>query len=531
MPPRRIHRRRGRRERDDDDDGDEEEQLQFGIRQARRRTAHEYRDSSSLTPAQIMNQEIYYHTAESMLYSAFFLGHILALLTTLYQSYNATLLRWMNSSMAASIERSIERVRLFVNRCRDSRDRLYLAMIWIVAYGELAWLYAEDLSIFVRRPHRFQPPRNRTIDEISRSDCFAFFRIHPNQLRSLYRQWRIPDQFRSPNRHIFSGEECFIIFLYHIMNGTPFTNMARQEFGGDPRYFTYMWNAMNDHLYETFYHKISGTSLSQWVPHQVNHFRRLIHSALQDGAIERTRRDDNGDVAEQEIIRLDFLLETFRIIGFLDDTGIPTARPDRGDEDVDVQRAFYSGYFSSHGLKCQVVYFPNGMIGSAFITEMRQNDNGVQNISGLNNYLLRLLQNTGLVFGGLPPALYCDGIFGVLATIVPRFVGNITQEQRLLNMRMSSVRQIIEHVFADHYTLFRLFWVPHYLRLMVQGPQVRKLALNSFFIQNCFSCLNGTRSRYFGQLPPTLEEYIPLEEILEPPPAVDLGNIWEFDNV
>ena len=82
--------------------------------------------------------------------------------------------------------------------------------------------------------------------------------------------------------------------------------MARQDFGGNPRYFTYMFNAMNDHIYETFYNKISGTSLSQWLPHQVHHFRRLIFDALQDGAIEETRNDNNGDVVEREIIRLNF---------------------------------------------------------------------------------------------------------------------------------------------------------------------------------------------------------------------------------
>ncbi len=82
------------------------------------------------------------------------------------------------------------------------------------------------------------------------------------------------------------------------------------------------------------------------------------------------------------------------------------------------------------------MYLPNGLIGSVFITEMRQNDNGVQNISGLNNYLLRLLQ--GVFVGGLLPALYCDGIFSLLVTIVPRFVGNLTPLQRLLNIRMAS---------------------------------------------------------------------------------------------
>ena len=168
-----------------------------------------------------------------------------------------------------------------------------------------------------------------------------------------------------------------------------------------------------------------------------------------DGAIEETRTDENGNVVEQAINFMDFDINTFRVFGFLDDTSLPTARPGdsarrRGDFVTDVQRSFYSGYFSDHGLKCQLVHLPNGLIGSVFITELRQNDNGVQNMSGLNNYLLQLLRGTGLggAAGGLLPALYCDGIFGLNATIIPRYV-NPTPRDRLLNIRFASVRQIV----------------------------------------------------------------------------------------
>lgn len=175
------------------------------------------------------------------------------------------------------------------------------------------------------------------------------------------------------------------------------------------------------------------------------------------------------------------------------------------------------------------MYLPNGLIGAVFIAEMRQNDNGVQNMSGLNNYLLRLLRGTGLgnFIGGLLPALYCDGIYSVLATIVPRYI-NPAPLERLLNIRLASVREIIEHVYGDHHTFSRLFRVPHFLHTMTDGFKIRRMTMNFFFIQNCLYCLNGTRCRCFGQLPPTLEEYLPLDEELQPPPAVDLGNVWDF---
>ena len=45
---------------------------------------------------------------------------------------------------------------------------------------------------------------------------------------------------------------------------------------------------------------------------------------------------------------------------------------------------------------------------------------------------------------------------------------------------------------------------------------------------NCYYCLDGTRSGYFGHATPTLEEYLPLDEQLTPPPAVQLGDTIYF---
>ena len=181
-----------------------------------------------------------------------------------------------------------------------------------------------------------------------------------------------------------------------------------------------------------------------------------------------------------------------------------------------MQRAFYSGYFRCHGLKAQVVYLPIGIICSVFIETLRQNNNGVQNISGLNDYLVRLL--FGHMVAGLYPCLFGDGIFRVLATIVPRF-RNPTPALRVLNRRLSALRQVIEHLFGDHHCRFKVFDVPSRLRLFRQGVKIRRMALGSFFLHNCYCCLNGTRARYFGQVPPTLEDYLPLDENIAPPPS------------
>ena len=67
-------------------------------------------------------------------------------------------------------------------------------------------------------------------------------------------------------------------------------------------------------------------------------------------------------------------------------------------------------------------------------------------MSGLNNYIVKLVH--GISLGGLFPCVYADGIFAVLACILPRF-SNPTPELHLLNVRMASLRESEEHIFAS----------------------------------------------------------------------------------
>ena len=133
----------------------------------------------------------------------------------------------------------------------------------------------------------------------------------------------------------------------------------------------------------------------------------------------------------------------------------------------------------------------------------------------------------GIFYGGLLACLFADGIFCVLVTIVPRF-SNPTPELHLLNVLLASQRECIEHVFADRHVYFKLFQVPDFLNLYNNGVKVRRLSLVSFFVLNCQYCIAGTRCRYFGHIPSTLEDYLPLGELLRPPPAAELGEVWEY---
>ena len=518
-----------RRDREDLLDGevDTEEDIEYGIRRSRRDTSIHHRDSSSLSPLQIMQQEWHYTYSELLLLQALHVATLVSVLSVIYDYYNKTISYW--GEIGSGLADTISVARAKMANIRNTIDRLLLLIRWIKSYGEVALLYAEDLTIYIRRRNRFHTKRFRRINEIDRDTCYNWFGLATHEFEQLFTHMRVPESFTASSRHVYNGEECFIILLHHMIRGLPFTEMARNTFGGDPRDFSKMCDLMIEHLYFTFYNKISGTSLEQWIPRYLNECRTLIHGALSDGAIFEERYVD-GEVVDETLIQHYFDFDTFRIFGFLDDFAQPTARPGitptrLHDYAHDIQRAFYSGYLRSHGLKAQVVYLPIGIIGSVFITEMRQNDNGVQNMSGLNNYVLTIC--AGILIGGLLPAIYCDGIFAVLVCILPRFTSS-DPALHLVNMRLASLRECIEHIFADHRIRFRLFGAPHTLHLFNQGVKVRRMFLVSFFLQNCYYCLQGTRCRYFGREPPTIDEYLPLDEVLQPPPAVDLGDVWEY---
>jgi hypothetical protein len=229
----------------------------------------------------------------------------------------------------------------------DAVHHLLFILRWIRALGDIALLHAEDLTVFIRRrQNRFGPLPCRRVDDLPYQDCYTWFGHYPHNLRQLHWQLRIPQSFTEPRSlQIFSGEERFLVYLYHLTKGAPFTEMARFVFGGDPRRLLEMNNLFISHAYYSFYNEISGSSLDQWVPRSLNTCRRLIYDALSSNAIEEVEFED-GEVVDRRWILHHFDFSSFRMFGFLDDFAMPTAHPGssatrRHDYESNIQRAFY----------------------------------------------------------------------------------------------------------------------------------------------------------------------------------------------
>ncbi len=58
-------------------------------------------------------------------------------------------------------------IRAKMKDIKECVETLFFHIRWILAHGEIALLYAEDLSVYVRRRHRFHPADHRKLGDIS----------------------------------------------------------------------------------------------------------------------------------------------------------------------------------------------------------------------------------------------------------------------------------------------------------------------------------------------------------------------------
>ena len=383
----------------------------------------------------------------------------------------------------------------------------------------------------------FPEIKNCYIDDLSDNVAREMTGLSRSQLRTLFIHLRIPDMLSYEFRYRFTGEECLLHYLLFNRIGETKLRMSTNYFGGDPRRFTYSIRIMTRHIYNTFYHKISGDSMRMWMPY-VDSFRMAIWSKIGEKCtVEETAV--TGDVSNNttRYVYLTIPFDSFRVFGFIDDTGFRTTAPGISTRRTygfndDVQRSFYSAYFAGHGIKAQAVTLPNGMFGSIFIGAWRVSDAGLLNMSGLDGYLTTLLREFNMELssiGNQLPALYGDGIFPQLVTIIARYQVASGSESRV-NHILAAVRQSVEHLFCIHSNVLGLFSIPQRFKLLIHGVEATQMILNSFFLLNCYTCMNESPNN-FDIRPPTLQEYIPLGEALKPAPLVSdnaLGEVYNY---
>ena len=133
--------------------------IEYGLRDARRRVSYEHRGSSSLSPRQFMEREFY----TSWIYYLF--HHVLEHLQLMvYFQSTFTRLRLFvhHHSGRIDIRIAVREAKGMMTRLLATVDELHVLVNCFMALAEIAYLHVEDLTIFIRRRNRFTPIRNRT---------------------------------------------------------------------------------------------------------------------------------------------------------------------------------------------------------------------------------------------------------------------------------------------------------------------------------------------------------------------------------
>jgi hypothetical protein len=125
-------------------------------------------------------------------------------------------------------------------------------------------------------------------------------------------------------QHVFTGEEVLLVCLTCIATGDAFYDFIPAKFGGSTPKWSIAFKWFIDHVFITFYHKITGNSMLQWTGH-IDSFQSVIAKKVAEVPVSVWRRVNGIETILTYAVTCD--VATFHIFGFIDDTGVPTCIP------------------------------------------------------------------------------------------------------------------------------------------------------------------------------------------------------------
>ena len=157
---------------------------------------------------------------------------------------------------------------------------------------------------------------------------------------------------------------------------------------------------------------------------------------------------------------------------------------------------------------------------------MSHNDIGIMNMSGLEQYLQETLN---FIPGStMFPTLFGDAIF-VPSPVITNRILNSDLTQEIIDKRMNSIRQSVELTYGLFFGIFHLFKEPQKFHLFNQGELSYRTGMVGFFLLNCYTCLRGNVvTSFFDTQPPSIEEYLPLDEDIPPYIPFTLNENYQY---
>ena len=184
--------------------------------------------------------------------------------------------------------------------------------------------------------------------------------------------------------------------------------------------------------------------------------------------------------------------------GFMDGTVRPICRPTQH------QGVMYNGHKRVHAVKYQSVTCANGLIAHLFgPVEGRRHDCYLLRESGL----LQQLEEHSVDEDGNTLCIYGDPAYPLRPHLQCPFKGNqLTEVQNHFNQSMSAVRVTVEWSFGDIINNFKSIDFKKNQKVCLSN--VGRMYKVAGIFTNAHTCLYGNAtSRFFGLIPPSLEEY------------------------
>jgi len=354
-------------------------------------------------------------------------------------------------------------------------------------------LISYHATIGLGRPSRL----NRTIDSFmfTATNQLRFEHGHLQRLKNLL---QFPETVIFDNGSKMSGEEVFLRGLYELSNGETKFNIAENVFG---RHYSDQSRALNwfiNHIYDRFHHLVHD-NLLWW---------------LNSGYIEKSATAIGEHLNLPNGVRNLFAF-------FIDCNCLETSRPGGGPTDQGanalrwseaIQRAFYNGWKSIHGLKHQTLDTAFGMTADMIGPDsLRRNDITLLRQSNIVDRLRALCANLDidyLIFGD--SAYKTESHLRSYYKIDENHNNQQQEAYKEWNFRMKSVRESIEWNYMVTGTLFKYTSNIQKLRIM-ESPVISKIYTVATLLRNFHVCLYGSiTSKTFGIVidDDMLEQYI-----------------------
>jgi hypothetical protein len=327
--------------------------------------------------------------------------------------------------------------------------------------------------------------RRRGLDSFDEIDCWTFFKCRKTDISRFYAVLRFPDRCVLDNGINMSGEEVFCRGMYELVSGEDQHNIAKNVFGRDQSAQSRAFTFFIDHIYETHLYLLTD-NLEWWFNNgYVDESREAIQKKME--ALGFLFDDDHNMVG----ILIDCnCLQTSRVAGG------PRGDGEAADRwDCNIQRAFYNGWKSIHGLKHQTCDLAHGF--TIFLygpTSLRRNDLTLLRQSRINDRLAEVqlgLERQTKMFG--------DSIYPFLSHLFTYWNDAPNEEQRLFNGIIKSIRIAIEWNYGNTSNLF------HYLRNLDKLRVMRSRVIVRIFtvcvlLRNCHIALYGCQSSNYFDL-------------------------------